>query len=146
MDERQELIDHMKKMVPEPPFMSAILDENKQVVPVHFIEAIFWQMEHEDALRVEKTQVGEYEVSTIFSVVPLNGYTTPRHIKTTHLPRATQEHLAKVAADFDEGDGPDWFETMVFGPTTYTFNRYRTFGEAQRGHHACVVDLQRKEL
>jgi hypothetical protein len=117
MNDKQELIDRLKKAVPESPFIAAILDENKQVKPVYFIEAVFWGVENPDANRVAKTQVGKYEVSTIFSIVSLNG----------------------------SNEDPEWFETMVFSDKEpYTFNRYRTYVEAQRGHKACVRDLKRK--
>ena len=114
MTDADDFIAHMKANLPEEatPWHSAILEDG-QVRPCHVAEALVWLCAHEKDIRVGKTQIGAYSVSTVFSIQNFDG---GRSKKPLH------------------------FETMIFGPDSdRTYGRYATLEEAKDGHMtACV--------
>lgn len=96
------------------------LDEDKNPYPVSIEKAIslgYFAPNRDDLIRVGKTKIGPYEISTVFLVV-----------------------------NHDHGSGnPVLFETMVFTDDPgliddgYEQRRYRTWQEALEGHNDFVA-------
>ena len=88
-----------------------VLDEQKNVVDAaDWMEACIFSANPHNTI-VAKTVVGENEVSTCFSIVPVN--------------LKEQQH----------------FETMIFGRSARTWDRYKTYQEALDGHYEAVKSL-----
>lgn len=93
--------------------MYAIL-KDKEVVPVDDIMEWAHMFADNKARIVEKTKIGEVEVSTVFLGIDHN---------------------------FTQGS-PLWFETMTFGDASEMQKRYATWEEAQAGHDEIVAMLR----
>jgi hypothetical protein len=113
----QQFVDYLKENIPDFGWPVAILEDGV-VKTVHIGEALVWQINNKDKMTVAKTDVGEFEVSTVFFTSSFTG----RHEPARH------------------------FETMIFGKEkTLTFGRWETLEEAKAGHERACTQAQNLE-
>jgi hypothetical protein len=124
--DKQTFVDYMKENLPDIKWHSSIL-ENGEVREVHFAEAIAWACEQPDeTFHIGKTKIGEWEISTIFSINNLTGNPDqPKHFETM-----TFYNGVKIKGDSYCSEVND---------------RYKTLDEAKLGHNFACYCIRQKE-